>query len=87
MDRPVEGNGGIIGDSNTSISAASIEHTTEGADDNRDIIRGPLNTRNELREHDPTGYDLRRTSIRILIYLWNTNPVNLDYSGHMNQLA
>ena len=87
MDRPVEGNGGIIGDSNTSISAASIEHTTEGADDNRDSIRGSLNTRNELREHDPTGYDLRGTSIRILTYLWNTNPVNLDYSGHMNQLA
>ena len=39
MDRPVEVNGGIIGDSNTSISAASIEHTTEGADDNRDSIR------------------------------------------------
>ena len=68
MDRPVEGNGGIIGDSNTSISDARIENTTEGADDNRDRIRGPINK-------------------SILTYLWNTNPVNLDYSGHMNQLA
>lgn len=87
MDRPVESYEGIIGDPNTSIPVASIGHTTEGADDNRDSIRGPFNTRNELREHDPTGYDLRRTSIRILTYLWNTNPVNLDYSRHMNQLA
>ncbi|MBI0105190.1 hypothetical protein [Bifidobacterium polysaccharolyticum] len=60
----------------------------ESADDNWDGVRGPLNTRNELREYDPTGYDLLADIYpqTALPYPWNTNPVNHDYSGHMDQL-
>ncbi|MBI0125791.1 hypothetical protein H3U87_01330 [Bifidobacterium sp. W8101] len=60
----------------------------KSADDTWDGVRGPLNTRNELREYDPTGYDLLADIYpqTTLPYPWNTNPVNHDYSGHMDQL-
>ena len=60
----------------------------ESADDTWDGVRGPLNTRNELREYDPTGYDLLADIYpqTTLPYPWNTNPVNHDYGGHMDQL-
>lgn len=60
----------------------------ESADDTWDGVRGPLNARNELHEHDPIGYDLLADIYpqTALPYPWDTNAVNHDYSGHMDQL-
>lgn len=60
----------------------------ESATDTWDGVRGPLNTRSELREYDPQAYALldRIYPAVNLPYPWNTNPVNHDYSGHMDQV-
>ncbi|MSD91090.1 hypothetical protein GKC41_05385 [Bifidobacterium asteroides] len=59
----------------------------KSADDTWDGVRGPLNTRNKLREYDPTGYLLADIYPQTTLpYPWNTNPVNHDCSGHMDQL-
>ena len=60
----------------------------ESADDTWDSVRDPHKTRNELHEYDPTSYNLLSDIYpqTTLPDPWNTNPVNHDYSGHMDQL-
>lgn len=60
----------------------------ESETDTWDGVRGPLNTRAELKEYDPQAYAFfaKIYPATSLPYPWNTNPVNHNYAGHMQDL-
>lgn len=71
-----------------TLTAIWFNAMAESASGTWDGVRGPINTRAELAEYDPTAYAFfaKIYAPVNLPYPWNKNYVNYDYAGRMAEL-
>lgn len=71
-----------------TLSTIWFNVMAESASGKWDGVRGPINTRSELKEYDSLGYQMLEKIYpkNVLPYPWNNNLVINDYTGNIDKL-